>query len=335
MKKYILIIFAVIILAIAGRAFWAYQQVKSEELKVVGIQVSTTPETIQTKINNPTQTPASAEEINSTVVSSVQKTNAQTSVPATKTKVVSATPTQPSVIPTKTANEVVVHGKAAKGIILNAKIRATEMVDGKMSGTAKEVEIGSSGDFSVSMPKPKGVILLQVVTRNGSIEKDEVLKVDVPLPLDFRFRAAVDIVDAVAKSVEVNITAYSEAAVVLAEKNGGLLPRNINLANSGISNILGLDFLGTDIVQYNDNVRLATATQAEMKMTILNGTIASMASNDELGCGPKQTYGETINCTIAKFADQFTLTSVPQMVHLGDIGYNAMIRHMALFKASL
>lgn len=327
MKNIFIIVGVIMLLAIGGRVFWAYQQVKSDELKVTSAPVlTTTSEPTQT--NNSTQAPSPVAVVNP-AAPTVQKTS------ATVTTGVSTTPTQPTAIPLKTVDEVVIHGKAPKGIILNAKIRATELIDGKTSGVAKEVEISSSGDFSVSIPKPKGVILLQVVTRKGSIEKDEVIKVDVPLPLDFRFRAAVDIVDDTRKSVEVNITAFSEAAVVLAEKNGGLLPKNINMANSGIANILGLDFLSTEIVQSNDNVRLASATQAEMKLTILNGTIANMASTDEMGCGPKQTYGETINCTIAKFADQFTITSVPQMVHLGDIGYNAMIRHMALFKASL
>ncbi len=254
-----------------------------------------------------------------------------------------AIPSVQKVVPTATTrnttpvvpivDEVVIHGKAAKGIILNAKIRATEIIGGKITSNTKMVEIGPSGDFSVSMPR--GVILLQVVARNGTTEKDEIIGVDTPLPLDFRFRAAVDLVDSQEKSVMINITTYSESAVVLAEKNGGLLAKNINMANSGIANILGLDFLSTEIVQSNDNVRLMSATQTEKKLTILNGTIASMASTDELGCGVRQTYGETINCTIAKFADQFTLTSVPQAVHLGDIGYNAMIRHMALFKAGL
>ncbi|MDO8451527.1 MAG: hypothetical protein Q7S76_01525 [bacterium] len=293
------------------------------------------PVVVNTAEQNSQNNPSSSTSNTAPVTAATEDANARADISATKTKVAPTASTQSTIIPVKTADEVEIHGKAAKGIILNAKIRAVEMIDGKTSGIAKEVEIDSSGDFSVSMPKPKGVILLQVVTRNGSIEKDEVLKVDVPLPLDFRFRAAVDIVDSVAKSVEVNITAYSEAAVVLAEKNGGLSPKNVNLANSGIANILGVDFLSTEIVQSNDNVRLASATQAEMKLTILNGTIASMASTDEMGCGPKQTYGETINCTIAKFADQFTLTSVPQQAHLGDVGYNAMIRHMALFKAGL
>ncbi len=314
----------IIALLVIGGGVYVYENNKVEA-----------PVVVNNAEQNPQNNPASNTSNPAPVTATTENTNARADISTKKATTVSTTPPQPTTIPAKTADEVVIHGKAAKGIILNAKIRAVEMIDGKMSGTAKEVEIGSSGDFSVSMPKPKGVILLQVVTRNGSIEKDEVLKVDVPLPLDFRFRAAVDIVDAVAKSVEVNITSYSEAAVVLAEKTGGLMPKNINIANSGIANILGLNFLSTEIIQSNDNVRLTNATQAELKLTILNGAIANMASTDEMGCGPKQTYGETINCTIAKFADQFTLTSVPQMVHLGDIGYNAMIRHVALFKASL
>ncbi|OGG41031.1 hypothetical protein A2118_02630 [Candidatus Kaiserbacteria bacterium GWA2_50_9] len=201
-------------------------------------------------------------------------------------------------------NISIIHGKAVKGVILNAKIRATEVIDGEMSGVTKEVEIGPSGDFSVSMPK--GIILLQVITRSGSIEKDEALGVDVPLPLDFSFRAAVDLVDVATKSVEVNITAYSEAAVVLAGKAGGLLQKNINRSNSGIANILGIDFLSTEMIQSNDNVRLTNATQAEKKMAILNAAISEMASTDKMGCGAMQTYGEIINCTIAKFADQFS-----------------------------
>jgi len=315
---------AIIAILLVGGGMYVYENKKGEA-----------PSVVNNAEQNPKNNPSSSTSNTAPVTAATENTNAQAGISTKKATTVSTTPTQPTTIPAKTADEVEIHGKAAKGIILNAKIRAVEMVDGKMSGTAKEVEIGSSGDFSISMPKPKGVILLQVVTRNGSIEKDEVLKVDVPLPLDFRFRAAVDIVDSVAKSVEVNITAYSEAAVVLAEKNGGLSPKNVNLANSGIANILGVDFLSTEIVQSNDNVRLASATQTEMRLTILNGTIASMASTDEMGCGPKQTYGETINCTIAKFADQFTLTGVPQQAHLGDVGYNAMIRHMALFKAGL
>lgn len=318
------LLLALIAVLLVGGGIYVYENKKTEAPAVVN-------NAEQNPQNNPTSNTSSP----APVTAVTENAGAQAGISTKKAAVVSTEPTQSPTTPTNKAGEIEIHGKAAKGIILNAKIRAIEVVDGKMSGTAKEVEVSSSGDFSISMPKPKGVILLQVVTRNGSIEKDEVLKVDVPLPLDFRFRAAVDIVDETRKSVEVNITAYSEAAVVLAEKAGGLLPKNINMANSGISNILGLDFISTEIIQSNDNVRLTNATQPELKMTILNGTIASMASTDEMGCGPKQTYGETINCTIAKFADQFTLTSVPQMVHLGDIGYNAMIRHMALFKASL
>lgn len=326
MKKILIIAGVIVLTAVAGRAYWAYQQVRSDEQATPSLSI------VQTNLDLVAATTTHTAPF---VSVATEDASAQAGVSATRTTVASTAQTHPVIVPAKKVDEVVIHGKAAKGIILNAKIRAVEVVDGKVSGIAKEVEIGQSGDFSVSIPKPKGVILLQVVTRNGSIEKDEVLKVDVPLPLDFRFRAAVDIVDAVAKSVEVNITAYSEAAVVLAEKNGGLLPKNVNLANSGIANILGLDFLSTEIVQSNDYVRLASATQTEMKLTILNGAIASMASTGEMGCGPKQTHGEIINCTIAKFADQFTLTSVPQMVHLGDVGYNAMIRHMDLFKAGL
>lgn len=204
-------------------------------------------------------------------------------------------------------NEVVLHGKAMKGVIMNARIRATEIVDGKPNGAGKEVEIDSSGEYSVSMPI--GVILLQLIPRKGTIEKDEVLAVDVPLPLDFSFRAAIDLKDETRKTIEVNITAYSEAAVSLALKNGGLSARNVNRANSGIMDILGVDFLGTEMIQSNDSVRLAGATPAEKKMAILNAAMSEMASKDKMGCGVRPTYGDTINCTIANFAAQFSASN--------------------------
>ncbi|MCX6756652.1 MAG: hypothetical protein NTW35_00655 [Candidatus Nomurabacteria bacterium] len=204
----------------------------------------------------------------------------------------------------KTGGEVVINGKAFKGLILNAKVRAIELIDGKMSSIKKDVEIDKLGNFSVSMPK--GIILLQVITRNGSIEKDEKLGVDVPLPINFSFRAAVDLTDVTAKSVDINITAYSEVAVLLAIKAGGLSQTNINRANSGISSIIGVDFLSTKMIQSNDVAGLTTATKAEKQMSVLNAAISEMASTDKMGCGAMPTYGEIINCTIAKFANEFS-----------------------------
>lgn len=240
------------------------------------------------------------------------------------------------------ANEVSISGRAAKGTILNATVRATQIINGQISGTQKDVALGTNGDFSVSMPK--GLVHLQVITQANSTTQDEATGVAVALPPEFKFRAAADLTDTTATTVSLNITPFSEAGVVLAEKSGGLTAANVNLANSGIANILGFDHLSTKPIQSSDAVGLASATENEKKLSVLNAAVSNMAATDALGCGVKAAYGQAIDCTVAKLADQFQMDSatttqpiaagvvVPavlaqaaaRVVRLGEIGYQAL-----------
>lgn len=283
------LVVTILVVVLLGAGFWVWtvEQKTNDEAPVIEKSFSSIATT------SPVSTPTAIE--NAVVEDKVSAITAVSTTTAVRT---------PTIVSTTTVNQLTLHGKAFKGQILNAKIRAFEIRNGKKSGLTKEVEIDSSGNFSVTMPE--GIVLLQVITRKGSVTKDEKLAVDVPLPLDFSFRAAIDLTDETRKSVGVSITAFSEAAVVLAEKNGGLLPKNVNQANSGIADILGVDFLSTQMIQSNDEVRLASATPAEKKMAILNAALSEMASTDKMGCGVQPTYGDTINCTIAKFAEGFS-----------------------------
>lgn len=51
------------------------------------------------------------------------------------------------------ASEVLISGRAAKGTVLSATVRATQIINGQLSATHKDVALGPNGDFSVSMPK--------------------------------------------------------------------------------------------------------------------------------------------------------------------------------------
>ncbi len=243
------------------------------------------------------------------------------------------------------ANEVIISGRAAKGTILNATVRATQIINGQLGGTSKDVTLGSNGDFSVSMPK--GLVHLQVIPNTNSTTQDEAIGVAVALPPEFRFRAAADLTDLTATAVSINITPFSEIGVALTEKSGGLTAANINKANSGIANILGFDHLGTTPIQSNDTVGLTSATVSEKKLSVLNAAVSNMAATDALSCGVQATYGQTINCTVAKLAEQFqmnnaatvlplatgviqstTANSTP-MVLLGDTGYQSLLGGIA------
>lgn len=242
-------------------------------------------------------------------------------------------------------NDVLISGRAAKGTILNATVRATQIINGQLSGTQKDVALGPDGDFSVSMPK--GLVHLQVITQANSTTQDEATGVAVALPPEFKFRAAADLTDLTATTVSLNITPFSEAGVALAEKSGGLTAANINRANSGIANILGFDHLGTTPIQASDTAALASATKNEKKLSVLNAAVSHMAATDALGCGVKATYGQTIDCTVAKLADQFSMnaaatvlpkaavstrtsaTNATSMVLLGDAGYQATLLGIA------
>ncbi len=254
----------------------------------------------------------------------------------------------PTPTPTPTAagvGEVVISGRAAKGTILNATIRATQIINGQLGGAQKEVALGANGEFSVSMPK--GLVHLQVIPNANSTTQDEATGVAVALPPEFKFRAAADLTDSTATTVSLNITSFSEAGVALAEKSGGLTAANINKANSGIANILGFDHLSTTPIQSSDSVALASATTNEKKLSLLNAAVSNMAATDALGCGVKATYGQTIDCTVAKLADQFQMNSAASaqpivagvlqtttanstpMVLFGDAGYQASLLSIA------
>lgn len=176
----------------------------------------------------------------------------------------------------------------------------------------------------------------------------------VPLPLEFKLRAAADLTDLTALTISLNITSFSEAGVALAEKSGGLTAANINKANSGIANILGFDHLSTKPIQSSDTTELASATTNEKKLSVLNAAVSNMAATDALGCGVRAAYGQGIDCTVSKLADQFQMSnaasvlssaasalpiaaSAPQMntagstamVHLSDQGYQAFVGNIA------
>ncbi|MBI4741316.1 MAG: hypothetical protein HY777_07180 [Betaproteobacteria bacterium] len=143
-----------------------------------------------------------------------------------------------------------------------------------------------------------------------------------------------------------NITPFSEVGVALAEKSGGLTAANINMANSGIANILGFDHLSTKPIQSSDTAELATATANEKKLSLLNAAVSNMAATDALGCGVQASYGQAINCTVSRLADQFQMNSTASdsagatiqgqtksvgstMVTLGGIAYQALLGGVA------
>lgn len=255
-----------------------------------------------------------------------------------------STPAPPATTETG-VSEVLISGRAAKGTILNGTVRATQIINGQLSGTQKDVALGPNGDFTVSMPR--GLIHLQLITKANSTTQDEATGVAVALPLEFKFRAAADLTDLRATTVSLNITPFAEASVALAEKSGGLTAANINKANSGIANILGFDYLSTTPIQSSDTAGLASATTNEKKLSVLNAAVSNIAATDALGCGVKASYGQTIDCTIAKLADQFqmnnttsakptaarmlpmnTANSTP-MVLLRDEGYQSLLEGVA------
>ncbi|MBI4741317.1 MAG: hypothetical protein HY777_07185 [Betaproteobacteria bacterium] len=96
-------------------------------------------------------------------------------------------------------NEVLISGRAAKGKILNAGLRATQIINGQLSGTQKDVVLGSAGDFAVVMPK--GVLLLQVIPQANSTTQDEATGLAVVLPPEFKLRAAADLTDSTTSNV--------------------------------------------------------------------------------------------------------------------------------------
>lgn len=238
-------------------------------------------------------------------------------------------------------NEILISGRAAIGTIRNATVRTTQIINGQLSGTQKDVDLGADGDFEVSMPK--GLVHLQVIPNANSTTQDEATGVAVALPLELKLRAAADLTDSSAVTVSLNITPYSEVGVALAEKSGGLTAANINMANSGIANILGFDFLSTKPIQSSDTTSLAGATTNEKKLSLLNAAVSNMAATDVLGCGVKASYGQTIDCTVSKLADQFNMNSAASvqpmvvgvvqtsmagstpMVMLGDEGYQSLL----------
>ena len=85
--------------------------------------------------------------------------NATKKQPAPTQEIVTPVTSKPAAATSATSlkggpNEILIYGRAAKGTILNANVRATEIINGKLDGIRKEVSLGPSGDFSVSMPKP-------------------------------------------------------------------------------------------------------------------------------------------------------------------------------------
>ncbi|MHB1620862.1 MAG: BACON domain-containing protein [Sulfuricella sp.] len=247
-------------------------------------------------------------------------------------------------------NDVLISGRAAKGTILNATVRATQIINGQLSGIQRDAALGPNGDFSVSMPK--GLVHLQVIPQANSTTQDEATGIAVALPPEFTFRAAADLTDSTSTTISLNITPFSEAGVALAEKSGGLTAANINKANSGIANILGFDYLSTKPIQSSDTAALASATTNEKKLSVLNAAVSNMAATDALGCGVKASYGQVIDCTVAKLADQFQMNSAASaqpivvgllqtntanstpMVLLGDQGYQSLLGGIANAVAS-
>ena len=99
-------------------------------------------------------------------------------------------------------------------------------------------------------------------------------------------------------------------AVAVAKSSGGLSSTNINRANSGIADIIGVEFLSTKQIAADSSSALTSASPSEKRLSALNALISRIASVDAFGCGVGRDYGQILNCTIAKLGEQFQLQGV-------------------------
>ena len=229
--------------------------------------------------------------------------------------------TDPSAGPattTATNNVIQITGVVSKGLFNFASVKcffsSTGVVPQSMiptiGDTVTTVPVDLDGRYNCPAPKDTKAVVAIVIPSPTSIMKDEATGVDVPVSSDTKFRAAIDITKSLVSKIDLNITPFSEAAVSLAERSGGLTSSVINKANSGIANIIGFNHLSTKVIQSSNAAALASATATEKKFTTLNSGLSELAATDGAGCGVKASLGAVINCTVGKLGDQFQLTTV-------------------------
>ena len=239
----------------------------------------------------------------------------------------------PSVVPinsTAASEGIEITGIVSKGLVNFASVLCYFSASGAVpqnmiptvGDTTSVVPVDLEGRYSCKAPKTTKTMVAIVIPSSLSIMKDEATGVDVPMPTDFKYRAAIDITNSLDSKINLNISPFSEAGVSLAEKNGGLVPSAINKANSGIANIIGFNHLSTNLIQSGNAIALASATLIEKKFSALTGGLSELAATDGARCGVKPSLGAVINCTVGKLSDQFQLTTIgaAPVVVLSDEG---------------
>ncbi|MBI5716627.1 MAG: IPT/TIG domain-containing protein [Burkholderiales bacterium] len=219
---------------------------------------------------------------------------------------------QPGATPPPGEAEITLSGAAAKGTISGAAVRAT-LLDGtgRRTQTTRQVDVSSSGAFSLRMPR--GVTLLELLPTNATTSRDEATGAEVPISSGLVLRAALDTTSPASTTFSANLTPFSELATTLAERTGGLTSANIAVANAGVGSLIGADPVSTKPIQVGD---LATAqpTLAEQRLSVMNAAVSQLAATDALGCGASQSYGAQIGCTVAALPNHVSLQTAGSTV---------------------
>lgn len=197
-----------------------------------------------------------------------------------------------------------VSGTAAKGIIKGGLVQLYALdAQGQKSATpVATATTGSTGSFTVSLPKNLLLFIIEVSAAPGAVIADEATGQDIPVPTGLVLRNVVTLAEG-AESYSGSVSPLTELAVRTAEKaSGGLNAANIALAKEGVRKLLGFDPETVTPINAN-SPEAANASDTQKIQALLLAAISQMSKDGVLGC-----VAADIKCVVDKVTDAGTLS---------------------------
>ena len=122
------------------------------------------------------------------------------------------------VAPASSLGEIEITGVVSKGLVNFASVMCFFSPSGvvpqnmipTVGDTTSVVPVDLDGRYSCKAPKTTKTMVALVTPSSISIMKDEATGVDVPMPADFKYRAAIDITNSTDSKINLNISPFSK-----------------------------------------------------------------------------------------------------------------------------
>ena len=188
-----------------------------------------------------------------------------------------------------------VAGVASKGLILNGYATAYRVNSDGTRGESLATTRTSSTDGTYRFEGlPVGALVLVEVTGGvGATMRDETSETPLPIDGDFKLRAAQTTPES--GEIALQVTPFSEMAVALAERAGGLTSTRVQEANQYVVDFVGAPVLTTPPQFDNSN-------RANNPVALKLAAIAKAAQSEALGCTDGDQVAK-VQCVVQALAD--------------------------------